>query len=140
MNVQNVVGQAGRFIDGLQDRARELLARETETEEPPIGALWEKLSPGLEKTLSVYDRKESPDTPQSSWIPGHITKESCQRNLEDILDAALTVLGTCGAARYRTRIQNLLADIATRQGRIAKYHERYFRRSPKSPEISWKIW
>ena len=40
-----------------------------------------------------------------------------------ILNTLLAVLETCGAAGYRTRIRNLVADNATSQARITKYRE-----------------
>jgi hypothetical protein len=76
------------------------------------GEIWDKTSPGLEKALAVYDKKEMPETQESSWIAGRTTKVSCQRDLDAILDTVLAVLETCGAAGYRTRIRNLDADIA----------------------------
>ena len=107
----------------MQRQARAYLSGNSEIEEPTAGALWDKASPDLEKALAIYDKKESQDIPGSTWIPFRTTQESCQRDIEAILDTVLAVLGTCGAAGYRTRIRNLQADIATSQARIGTYRE-----------------
>ena len=123
MNLQSGVDQAGRLIGDLHSRALAYLSGNSHVEEPTPGDLWEKASPNLEKALAIYDKKDSPDTPASTWIPLRTTKESCQKDIETILDTVLAVLGTCGAAGYRTRIRNLQADIATSQARLGKYRE-----------------
>ena len=124
MNVRDAVDQAGRLIEGVHRHTRILLGRNSDTEEPTSGELWTKASPSLEKALDIYDRKESVDTPESSWIPGRTTKSRCQQDLDSILDTVLAVLGTCGAAGYRQRIRDLQADNAASQSRIARYRER----------------
>ena len=123
MNVQSGVDQASRLFGDTYRQARAYLSGDSDIEEPTAGDLWEKASPNLEKALEIYDKKESQDTPASTWIPLRTTKESCQKDIETILDTVLAVLGTCGAAGYRTRIRNLQADIATSQARLGKYRE-----------------
>ncbi len=123
MNVQSAVDQAGRLIEGVQRQARDLLVRNSDTEEPTAGELWEKASPPLEKALAIYDRKESEDTPESTWIPWRETKKRCQQDIEDILDTLLAVLGTCGAVGYRTRIRYLQIENEASQARITRYRE-----------------
>lgn len=124
MNIQNTVDQAGRLLGDLHRQTHDFLSNNTAIEEPKAGELWERVSPQLEKALAIYERKESPDIPESSWIPGRTTKKSCQENFEGILDTVLTVLGTCGAAGYRTRIRSLQAANVASQTRIAQYRER----------------
>jgi hypothetical protein len=92
-------------------------------EEPAASDLWGKAYPGLEKTLAICDLKESADMPTSTWVPFRTTKESCQKDLDSILDTVLAILGACGAAGHRTRIRNLQADIATSKARLGKYRE-----------------
>jgi hypothetical protein len=123
MNVQGIADQAGRLIEGVQRRARDLLERDLGTREPVTGAIWEKASPQLEKALAIYDHKESEEMPDKSWVPWRETKKDCQLDLEEILDSVLAVLGTCGAAGYRARIRNLQADNAASQSRITRYRE-----------------
>ena len=123
MNVQSSVEQVGRLFGDLQSQARAYLSGESDIEEPTAGHLWDKASTDLEKALAIYDKKESQDTPDSTWIPLRTTKESCQKDIETILDTVLVALGTCGAAGYRTRIRNLQADITTSQARLGKYRE-----------------
>src|ERR1039458_1835011 len=123
MNVQSGVDQASRLFGDTYRQARAYLSGDSDIEEPTAGDLWEKASPNLEKALEIYDKKESQDTPASTWIPLRTTKESCQKDIETILDTVLAVLGTCGAAGYRTRIRNLQADIATSQARLGRYRE-----------------
>jgi hypothetical protein len=112
-----------RWVDDLQRRVRDYRVGSSEPEEPSVGELWEKASPELEKALAIYDRQQSPDTPESSWNPARTTKSSCQRDLDAILDTVLAVLGTCGAAGYRQRIRSLHADNSTSQSRIVQYRE-----------------
>jgi hypothetical protein len=123
MNVQGVVDQAGRLVDGAQRQARDVFLRNSAIEEPTTGKLWEKASTQLEKALAIYDRKESEVTRDSSWIPWRETKKSCQQDVEEILDTVLAVLGNCGAAGYRIRIRNLQADNEVSQTRITRYRE-----------------
>lgn len=123
INVQSGVDQAGRLIKDVHRQARAYFAGNSEIDEPTAGDLWEKASPGLERALAIYEKKESPNTPSSKWIPVGTTKKTCQKDIETNLDTVLAVLGTCGAAGYRTRIRNLQADIATSQVRIARYRE-----------------
>ena len=44
MNVQSAVDQAGRLIEGVQRQARDLLVRNSDTEEPTAG---ERLGKGI---------------------------------------------------------------------------------------------
>lgn len=112
-----------RWVDDFQRSVRDYRVESSEPQEPPVGKLWEQLSPELGKALAIYNRKESLDTPDSSWFPGRTTRAGCQRELESILDTVLAVLGTCGAASYRQRIRNLQADNSTSQSRIVQYRE-----------------
>lgn len=123
MNAQSAFDQAGRLFSHMNRQAHAYFSGNSDIEEPTAGNLWDKASPNLEKALAIYDKKESPDTLASTWIPFRTTKESCQKDLETILDTVLAVLGTCGAAGYRTRLRNLQADIATSQARLGKYRE-----------------
>ncbi len=123
MNVQSGVDQAGRLIQDVHSQARAYFAKNSSIDEPGAGDLWEGTVSDLEKALAIYDKRESPETPSSTWIPFRASKESCQKDLDAILDTVLAILGTCGAAGYRTRIRNLQADIATAQARIGAYRE-----------------
>lgn len=123
MNVQSGVDLAGRLMEDVHRQARAYFAGNSGIEEPAASDLWDKASPGLEKALAIYDLKESADTPASTWVPFRTTKESCQKDLDTILDTVLAVLGACGAAGHRTRIRNLQADIATSKARLGKYRE-----------------
>lgn len=124
MNVQSGVDQAGRLIEDVHRQARAYFARNSSIEEPGVGDLWEKTAPELEKALAIYDKKESAETPSSTWIPFRTSKESCQKDLDTILDAVLAILGTCGAAGYRTRVRTLQADVAAAKARIGDYREK----------------
>jgi hypothetical protein len=123
MNVQDALGQAGRLIGDVHRQAREYLSGNPETEEPSAGELWEKASPDLDKALAVYDERESPDTPESTWNPFRRSKEGCQKDLDKLLDGVLVILGTCGAAGYRGRIRDLQTEIEASRTQIAKCRE-----------------
>jgi hypothetical protein len=123
MNVQSGVEQAGSLIESLHRQASAYFAGNSDIEEPTAGDFWEKAVPDLEKALAVYDKMESPSTPDRTWIPFRESKEGCQKDLDKILDTVLAVLGICGASGYRTRIRNLQAENKSSQSRIAKYRE-----------------
>ena len=99
--------QAGRLIEDFHRQARSRFVGNSGIEERTAGELWDEATPELEKALAVYDKKESLDTPASTWIPFRDSKDSCQKDLDKILDALLVILGACGAAGYRTRIRDL---------------------------------
>ncbi len=157
MNVQEVVGYAGRVIEDIHRQARSYLKDNSGTEEVGSGELWEKISSDLESALAAFDKKELRDTPRFRWNPlrktvGIIAKkassdtseyswnpfcdsqESCQADLDKILDGVLAILGTCGAAGYRTRIRQLQAEIGASQNRIANYREQMLSASPEQSQ------
>ena len=123
MNVQSAVDGARRVLEDLHRQAQKYLTNNCHTEEPTAGELWEKVSPKLNDALAIYERKESPQTPDSSRIPVRTTKQTCQNELDEILDAVLAVLGTCGAAGYRAQIRDLQSANTDSQARIVKYRE-----------------
>lgn len=112
-----------RWADDFKRSVRDYRAGGSDPREPSAGESCGQVSPELEKALAIYNRKESPYTPESSWIPGRTTKAGCQRDLGAILDTVLAVLGTCGAVDYRQRIRNLQADNSTSHSRIVQYRE-----------------
>jgi len=120
MNVQNAVYRASRWIG---DKTRTVFTEGSEITEPTAGELWGKVSPRVDKALTIYNMMELPSTPDSNWIPFANSKESCQKELDKILDALLEVLEVCGAAGYRERIRSRQADITTSISRIAEYRE-----------------
>ena len=124
MNVQDAARKTRRLIREVGDKARDFLASDSETTEPTAGELWDKVSPRVEKALTIYGKMESPATRDSTWIPFVDTKENCQKELDEILDALLEVLETCGAAGYRKRIRGLQADIAKSKRDVGDYRER----------------
>lgn len=86
MNIRDAVDQAGRLIEGIHRQTRDLFIGSSDTAEPAPGKLWDKATSALEKALVVYDRKDSPDTPESSWIPGRTIKDSCRKDLDSIFE------------------------------------------------------
>lgn len=122
-NAPALVDEAMRVMSDVRRRAAELLRGIPDTLEPTAAELWRDASPKLDKALAAYDRKEAAETPESSWVPGRVTKRSCQQDLETILDTVLAVLGTCGAAGCRERIRRFQADNAASQARLAGYRE-----------------
>lgn len=121
INIPDALNKTRRWIG---NETRKYLTDTSEINEPTAGALWSKISPDLEKALTIYDMKESPSTPDSTWIPLRESKASCQRDLDKILDKLLEVLEMCGAVGYRERIRSLQADITTSNGRIGLCRER----------------
>ena len=123
MNVQDGANQVRRLIKEIGDKARDYLADSSETTGPTAGELWDRVSPRVEKALTIYGKMESPSTRDSTWIPFVDSKENCQKELDEILDALLEVLETCGAAGYRRRIRGLQADIAKSKSDVGEYRE-----------------
>ena len=123
MNVQEGASQARRLIRGIGDKARAYLADNSDATEPTACELWDKVSPRIEKALTIYGKMEAPSTRDSTWIPFVDSKESCQKELDEILDALLEVLGMCGAAGYRKSIRGLRADIAKSKSDVGEYRE-----------------
>jgi len=123
MNLQDAANQARRLVREVGDKARDFLASDSETTEPTAGVLWDRVSRRVEKALTIYDKMESPSTRDSTWIPFVESKESCQKELDEILDALLEVLETCGAAGYRKSIRGLQVDIAKSKTRVGEYRE-----------------
>jgi hypothetical protein len=123
MNVQDALTYAGRLIEDVHRQTRDYLADGSETDEPTAGALWVKASPDLDKALAVYDKMESPNTPESTWNPFAESKATCKEDLDKILDALLLVLGACGAVGYRKQIKSLQTKIAVAKDRIVSYRE-----------------
>ena len=86
MNVQDGANQVRRLIKEIGDKARDYLADSSETTGPTAGELWDRVSPRVEKALTIYGKMESPSTRDSTWIPFVDSKENCQKELDEILD------------------------------------------------------
>jgi hypothetical protein len=106
VNVQSGVEQAGRLFGDLHRQARAYLSSNSDIEEPTAGDLWEQASPDLEKALAIYDKKESADTPASTWIPRN--RVPLYREIQDFLGA------------YSFSLQDLAQQIAKIQSRFAE--------------------
>ena len=114
--------------------ASALLRRTAEVREPSTEEVCRGTLPKLEKALAVYDRLESADVPESSWVPGRTTRRTCQDDLDTILDLVLAVLGTSGAAGYRDRIRLLRTENSVSQRRIAEYRGRMLSAPPEESQ------
>jgi hypothetical protein len=119
MNVQDAVYQASRWIG---DKTRDYLADRSETSEPTGGELWDKVSPLVDNGLTIYAKMES--APDSTWNPFADSKESCQKDLDRVLDALLEILEVCGAAENRKNIRRFQTDIAASKSQIGECRER----------------
>lgn len=99
-------------------------AEDRELREPSTGEIWDGASPLLEKGLEVYDKGRSESTPNFTLNPFGDSKASCQKELEQILDKLLQILGLSGAAGYRDQIRTLQSEIADSKMRIGEYRQR----------------
>jgi hypothetical protein len=55
------------MIADVSRQARVYFGNGSSTEEPTVGSLWKHTIPDLEKGLAVYDKQESPSTPEAHW-------------------------------------------------------------------------
>ena len=124
MDIQTGIDQVGRLIGQIGDKAQDFVAGGPGTNEPTVGELWEKASPDIEKALAIYDKMEASSTPETTWNLFGNSKTNCQRDLDQILDALLGVLGICGAAGYRKKIEKLKDEIAESKDRVGNYREK----------------
>jgi hypothetical protein len=116
-------------------------AEDRELREPSTGEIWDGASPLLEKGLEVYDKGRSESTPNFTLNPFGDSKASCQKELEQILDKLLQILGLSGAARYRNQIRTLQSEIADSKMRIGEYRQRLISApSEKSLNLIEGIW
>jgi hypothetical protein len=88
-------------------------------DEPTPGALWKKAYLHLEDALEPYGKIEFGTLPESSLIPFRETKSKCQKELGEILEQLLVVLGACGASGVREQIRQLEQSIETARQRTA---------------------
>lgn len=106
----------GNRLGGLPD--------DKKIHEPSTGEIWDEASPLLNKGLDTYDKCRSEFTPNFNLNPFGDSKASCQKELDQILDKLLQILGLCGAAAYRDQIRMLQSEIADSKKRISEYRQR----------------
>jgi hypothetical protein len=119
MIVQDALNGFGRWFGRTLGHTDEF----KKVEEPSKPEIWNQVSPLLERGLSIYDRKESAATPDFTLNPLRDSKNSCRKDLEQILDKLLDVLGLCGAIEYRNRIRLLGANNASSRERIGNFRQ-----------------
>ncbi len=83
--------------------------------------LWRKAAPRLEKARASLDRMESADLPERSLVGP--SRESCQKEIDNILDAVIVLLETSEASESRSRIRELRQAVSATQENIAQYRE-----------------
>lgn len=108
--------------------------------------LWGKTRPLLAKAVSHYDKLHAESLPQDRAItkPGTWfgrTKASYQQEIDEIMDAALQVLESSGAAQCREEIRKLQQAVKDSNQRIAEYREQMVSARPQAslslPESVW---
>jgi len=96
-------------------------------------------SPQLEKALTFYDQVNSGALPESAWFGA--SKSKCQQKLDEIIDAAIAVLESSGAAECRKKIRALQKAISASQERICQFREQSFSAPPQAslspPKSLW---
>jgi len=82
--------------------------------------VWEEVLPKLETTLSLQEQQA--ELPASAWWGPD--QRSNEREINALLDEAVTILSTSEAAGYRERMRRLRAAIEAAQGDIAEDRQR----------------
>lgn len=120
VSAYNTVDDVRRWIGNRLGR----LLESGKIHEPSTAEIWDQASPLLEKGLEAYDKGKSESTPDFTLNPFGDSKASCQKELDQILDKLLQILGLCGAAKYRDQIRTLQSEILDLKKRIGEYRRR----------------
>jgi hypothetical protein len=84
----------------------------------------------VEKALTLYDNKNSGSLPENAWFGA--SKSKCQQDLDEIIDAAIIVLESSGAAGCRKKIRAIQKAISASQERIGTYREQALSAPPQA--------
>ena len=117
------------------------LVKSKAIQEPTTAEIWDQVYPLLDRGLTIYDKKESASTPDFTLNPLKDSRNSCRKDLEQILDKLLDVLGLCGASEYRDRIRVLQMENAASMKRIGDDRQQLLSAPPeKSLNAIEGIW
>jgi hypothetical protein len=130
MNVYDVVDWSRRLRKQIGRGGRNGKA----AAEPTIGELWDDSYPKLISGLELYDKIGFSPLPNSSSNPIRETKNRCRKQLNEILDQLLAVLGVCGAADLRGRIRDCEEEIAAARARIGEQQRRLISAPPENSQ------
>lgn len=137
MIAQDVLGGFGRWF-GRSIGGGDKLKR---VEEPSTAEIWNQVNPLLDRGLTIYEKQESASTPEFTLNPLRDSKTSCRKDLEQILDKLLEVLGLCGATEFRDRIRLLQTNNASSRVRIRDFRQQLLSAPPeKSLNAIEGIW
>ena len=92
-------------------------------QEPSTGELWDRSANLLDRGLGVYDTGRSDSTPEFTMNPFGDSKASCRKDLDQILDKLVDILGLCGASECRDQLRSLQGEIVSSKKRIGLYRQ-----------------
>ena len=97
---------------------------------------WNQLHSELEKALELINEQRK--VPDSSWIPFKTDKASIEKDIEALLDEAISVLNVSDLSRIKGQIREAQTQIRKFQKRISRLQTQKLM-APE--EVSdWKVW
>lgn len=97
---------------------------------------WNQLHSELEKALELINEQRK--VPDSSWIPFKTDKASIEKDIEALLDEAISVLNVSDLSRIKGQIREAQTQIQKFQKRISRLQTQKLM-APE--EVSdWKVW
>jgi hypothetical protein len=122
MNLFDLLDNARELANGIGDTIQGLIPESSADRDATGADLWSGAFPRLKEALTVYEKKDSPSLPDTAWF-GRESKASCQKDLDEIVDAVILVLETSGASKCRAKIRTRLKAIAESRERIGNFRE-----------------
>jgi hypothetical protein len=122
MNISDLLDDARELANGIGETIQGLMPESSADNDATSADLWSGAFPRLNEALTVYEKKDSPSLPDTAWF-GRESKASCQKDLDEIIDAVILVLETSGASKCRAKIRIRLKAIAESRERIGTFRE-----------------
>jgi hypothetical protein len=130
MTVNDLVDQALDMAKGVAEAARRLVSPTGEVKEPTAGELWRDSSTQLDKALAAFERKDSGSLPETSWFGDSQAKS--QKEIDQMIDAVLIVLGSSGAAACRAKVRTTEKAVTEARAKIGRLREQSLSAPPRA--------
>src|ERR1035437_2148546 len=133
------VNEVHRIVDSFNDVTKNKSETPAGEEGNNNSDRWRKALPRLDGALEPYDKMESDAVPEKAWIGP--SKESYRKDIDDILDAVIVVLESCGALDTRSSICTLRSAITESLQTIANHRELAISAPPESSlSLPYSMW
>ena len=137
--MNNLEYWARGLAKGIREKAGAVLANDAVAAEPLASDLWSETSPQLEKALAAYDKREFGQLSERAWIRD--SRRTCQKEIDDVTDAVILILGSSGASECREKIRTIEKAIEGSRGRIVRCQEQALAAPPQaSLSTTGSIW